>query len=76
MRIRHKIGTEKDIISDNTDKKQTGKSMTIPIGKAAGILGICKKTLIRQAQEWDLIFEWDGRGRRVSMSDIKRLLGR
>ena len=76
MRIRTKIGTKKDKNGDNTDTQQTVKTMTVPIGKAAKIIGISKRTLLRHAQEWDIKFDWDGRGRRVSMSEIKRLLGR
>lgn len=65
----------KDKNRDKLDPNQTTKTMTIPVGKAAEIMGISKRTLISHAQEWDVKFEWDGRGRRVSLSEIKRLLG-
>ena len=65
----------KDKNRDKLDQKQTEKTMTIPVGKAAKIMGISKRTLISHAQEWDVKFEWDGRGRRISLSEITRLLG-
>ena len=75
MRTRDKMGKKQDKNRDKIDHKQDEKTMTIPVGKAAEIMGISKRTLLKHAQEWDVKFEWDGRGRRVSISEIRRLLG-
>ena len=50
-------------------------ALSYPIGRAAKMLGISKKTLLRHAEAMDLSFEWDGRGRRVKADDIQKLLG-
>ena len=48
--------------------------LSYPIGQAAQMLGISKRTLIRRAEAMGLEFEFDGRGRRVRADDIQRLL--
>jgi len=48
---------------------------SVPVGKAAKMLGISRWTLIRHAKEWGLKFVWDRRGRRVPISWLKERLG-
>ena len=47
--------------------------MSYPVGQAAQMLGISKRTLIRHASAMGLEFEWDGRGRRIRRDDLQRL---
>ena len=51
-------------------------ALSYPVGKAAEMLGISKRTLLRNAQTIGLTFEWDGRGRRVKADDIQKLSGK
>ena len=57
-------------------KKKENKieQFSYPIGQAAQMLGISKRTLLRRASAIGLEFEFDGRGRRVLVNDIQRLL--
>lgn len=48
--------------------------LSYPVGQAAQMLGISKRTLIRRASAMGLEFEFDGRGRRVHADDIQSLL--
>lgn len=57
-------------------KKKENKieQFSYPIGQAAQMLGISKRTLLRRASAIGLEFEFDGRGRRVRADDIQSFL--
>jgi len=48
--------------------------LSYPVGKAAEMLGISKRTLLRRATALGVEFSWDGRGRRIRGDDLQRLL--